>query len=223
MNPSTDIPNSQDPVSCPKCEQTFQIPKGLEADGSLACPHCAGEITVEEILATAGSSAAFKTAKSSPDTTDPVIIETDNRGATRAFDEGNFVIPKPLKTATRRQGNRPTVKKRELSEKKVFGKSKRRRSKKRKSYEPATGSEIIKIIFGGILALPIAQLILWWGFQQDPLQLAEPVSKVIPLIVPPKMQAKPEIETFGPEQDINKDLPPTQRLNDFKIPKSLSQ
>ena len=223
MNPPTDQQNSQDPVLCPSCKQPFQVPDGVAANGSVACPDCENELTPEAILAAADSSAVSHVERSMSKKSNPELVSEDNRGATRAFDEGDYVIPQPLKTATRSSGKRPTVKKRELSEKQVFGKTKRRRSKTRKSYEPTTSTEVIKIIFGGLLALPLAQLILWWGFQKDPLQLAEPISKVIPFIVPQKMQAKPEIESFDTEEEINKDLPPTQRLNDFKIPKSLSQ
>ncbi len=223
MNPPNNIPNSQDPFFCPKCNQTFQVADGVAENGTVACPHCEHVIKVETSLAAADSSVVSHAEKSISKKANPEPVSEDNRGATRAFDEGDYVIPQPLKTATRPNRKRPTVKKRELSEKQVFGKTKRRRSKTRKSYEPTTSKEMIKIIFGGLIALPLAQLILWWGFQKDPLQLAEPISKVIPFIVPPKMKAKPEIESFDTEEEINKDLPPTQRLNDFKIPKSLSQ
>lgn len=44
--------------------------------------------------------------------------------------------------------------------------------------------ETMKIVIGGLLALPVAQLIFWWGIKQDPVNLGPTVSKVAPFVVP---------------------------------------
>jgi hypothetical protein len=47
--------------------------------------------------------------------------------------------------------------------------------------------EIAKIVAGGLLALPLAQLILWWlpgEWQRDPLQIGPDVGRVLPWVVP---------------------------------------
>jgi hypothetical protein len=31
---------------------------------------------------------------------------------------------------------------------------------------------VLSVLLGGVCALPISQLILWWGFRQDPFRLA---------------------------------------------------
>lgn len=47
--------------------------------------------------------------------------------------------------------------------------------------------EIGKVVLGGLLALPVAQLIIWWVLAVDPLQLAPSVAKVVPFVVPGKV------------------------------------
>jgi hypothetical protein len=43
------------------------------------------------------------------------------------------------------------------------------------------------VILGALLALPVAQLIIWWVLSVDPLQLAPAVAKVVPFAVPAKV------------------------------------
>lgn len=53
--------------------------------------------------------------------------------------------------------------------------------------------EIAKVILGALLALPVAQLIIWWVLAVDPLQLAPSVAKVVPFAVPGKvLKSEPE-------------------------------
>ena len=76
------------------------------------------------------------------------------------------------------------------STKKRHGKGNR----KRKRRSPSLGrkknpkAEMVKMVLGGLLALPIAQLIIWWGLQQDPLKLAPTVDSVFPYVLPTKFQ-----------------------------------
>jgi predicted Zn finger-like uncharacterized protein len=47
---------------------------------------------------------------------------------------------------------------------------------------------LIAIILGGVCALPVTQLILWWGFDQDPMKLAGHVPQIMQWLVPPPMR-----------------------------------
>ncbi len=47
--------------------------------------------------------------------------------------------------------------------------------------------ELAKVVFGALLALPVAQLIIWWVLAVDPLQLAPTVAKAVPFVVPAKV------------------------------------
>ena len=229
MSALEDILKSEKPLPCPACDRPFRLPDGFAESSSVACPHCKDMITGQQIIAAIAPTAEIVVDDESTATVDDnanVTVDAPlQKTAAEMFDEQDFVIPKPLKTATRKRTPRPKSKKRELSEKKVFGKQKKRkrRSSQSRHREPTTTTEMVKIAFGAVLALPLAQLILWWGFQADPLKLAEPTSKVLALIVPPKMRALPEAEPIEETEPVNKDLPPTQSLKDFRIPRSLKK
>lgn len=81
-------------------------------------------------------------------------------------------------------------------------------------------NELIKIALGGLLALPIAQLILWWGFNSDPLGLASPASNVASFIVPPRLRPGEVVEDEDPEG--NKDMPESQEMHDTRVPKTIT-
>ena len=48
------------------------------------------------------------------------------------------------------------------------------------------------------MALPVAQLMLWWILGSDPLGIAPEVSKVVPMVVPPDLREAESVET-GPK------------------------
>lgn len=52
--------------------------------------------------------------------------------------------------------------------------------------------ELVKMLFGGILAFPIAYAMLLWIFLQDPLGIAPSLGEVAPLSVPRKFRPEPE-------------------------------
>lgn len=58
----------------------------------------------------------------------------------------------------------------------------RRRKRKRKT--KFTRADLVKVILGGMMAFPVAQIILWWGFAKDPLQLGPTVAAGVPFVVP---------------------------------------
>ena len=70
--------------------------------------------------------------------------------------------------------------------------SSRRSSSRRKTpAKPDSGLvEGIKILFGALLAPPVAQLVIWWVLGLDPLGLGPTVSKFVPAVVPAKFRAE---------------------------------
>lgn len=50
--------------------------------------------------------------------------------------------------------------------------------------------EMIKVIAGALLALPVAQLIIWWVLGVDPFRIAPVVQRVAPAFVPPSLRQK---------------------------------
>ncbi len=50
------------------------------------------------------------------------------------------------------------------------------------------GLEMTKVILGAALALPVAQLLIWWFAGTDPLNLGPTVSRIMPFVVPSEFQ-----------------------------------
>ncbi len=59
--------------------------------------------------------------------------------------------------------------------------SRRRRSTNQSSLEVA------KVVIGALLALPAAQLIIWWGLGLDPFRMGPGVGRYVPFIVPSRL------------------------------------
>ncbi len=75
----------------------------------------------------------------------------------------------------------------------VHSSQRRRRTSESSRNQPL---EFIKIAAGGVLAFPIAYLILLWGVKQDPLKIAPAISRAVPFMVPAKMRVKPTSDSL---------------------------
>ncbi len=85
--------------------------------------------------------------------------------------------------------------------------------------------EVLKIVFGGALAFPIAYLILFWAFRQDPLKLGPTIGNLVPFLVPAELRIQPleASKENGKENDkpIEGKIPKAKqnnRDNDLPIP-----
>lgn len=61
-------------------------------------------------------------------------------------------------------------------------------AKRSKSKQPSPTFEFVKIVVGALLALPVAQLMIWWVVQSDPLGIGPEVSRTVPFVVPEKFR-----------------------------------
>ena len=77
-----------------------------------------------------------------------------------------------------------------------------RSSSGRNSYHKTnTGAEIVKVVLGGFLAIPIAYLLVLWVFQQDPLGVGPTIGKSMPFAVPEQFRVEEEIEPRAADTD----------------------
>ncbi len=86
-----------------------------------------------------------------------------------------------------------------------------RRPSQRKTGDSAA-AEWIKILLGGALAIPIAYLLLLWGFGRDPLSLAPSINRIVPALVPDYMVASESESTDGVESDQETPVSNSERL-----------
>lgn len=57
------------------------------------------------------------------------------------------------------------------------------------------GTEMVKVVLGGLLALPIAYMLLFWVFTKDPLNLAPAIHRAFPFAVPEVLIPDSETES----------------------------
>ncbi|MEM7455820.1 MAG: hypothetical protein AAF456_15815 [Planctomycetota bacterium] len=79
----------------------------------------------------------------------------------------------------------------------------------------SSGIEIVKVIIGAMLALPVAQLLIWWVFGKDPLNLGPTVSGVIPAVVPADFQQSVE---NGDDDSSTDDVADDDQGGDLPLP-----
>lgn len=150
--------------NCPECGEQVSVPT-VSDDAVVQCPLCSEEYSIEEIhsqlppqlIVISGSElpvASQVSGESSfpkPGQGFKDISESKSSSKSFSFDEED--APARPRTASSYQPRRAPQKK-----------------------SPAKA--IIGVILGGMLAGPIAQLILWHGFDRDPLGLAQPISDI---------------------------------------------
>lgn len=177
------LPSDPDPnaiVKCPRCEETYPIGVLLDA-----------EIPELEIVEIESSQPAQEIPK--------INIETD--------EQNRFIVaPALAKGAKRPQRRRSTTTSTNghvVSESDYVGDNKRserspRKPRQSKKKPPGSRGEVFKIVLGALMAPPVAQLVIWWGLQLDPLKLGPIVAKVVPVIVPLNFHGEQE---EGTEKD----------------------
>ena len=70
------------------------------------------------------------------------------------------------------------------------------------------------MLIGALLALPVAQLLIWWVFGKDPLNLGPTVSGVIPAVVPADLQEAADDQGDTPSDDQDDD----EEVGDLPVP-----
>jgi len=62
----------------------------------------------------------------------------------------------------------------------VYGRAPARKGKAKRS----ALKEVVSVVMGGLAAIPIAQVVIWWGMQRDPFEVGPPVGRYVPWVVP---------------------------------------
>jgi hypothetical protein len=93
--------------------------------------------------------------------------------------------------------------------------SRSRGASRRKTSKRSPVFEAFKIGAGGLLAIPIAYLLLMWIFSRDPLQLAPKLNAVLPILVPSKMKPDDSTDLPAATEDSNR-----SRSSSLPVPKT---
>ena len=71
-------------------------------------------------------------------------------------------------------------------------------SRSRSSRNRKSGTEVIKVIIGGLLAIPIAYMLVIWVFRQDPINIGPKIGNAIPFLVPAEFRPTDNVPNDNP-------------------------
>lgn len=192
-------------ANCPRCEEQIRVPAGVSADATVQCPLCQEEYSLTEPLRKlppellvidnvdaapvddVGIGASWDVSVEPPDEVEPanafaLAPVAGDANPAFDFDSGDASGPSPISSV--------------------------RTSARRAKPKGSPIKSVLSIIIGGMLAFPIAQLILWHlpGDLKRDFGAGPVVAKYIPLIVPERFRGQSagggqssEIPDFNPE------------------------
>jgi hypothetical protein len=171
-------------AQCPRCSDDVSLPDA-SAQATVSCPLCQEEFTLNEILDKMPPALVVITDPNPPIAAAATKVKESARiGGGFDFDDddgdsGGF------KLAPEEPSGAGFAFDEAAAPQKSGGSASRPRPKK-KSKNPMF--EMVKVILGGLIALPLAQLILWWAVPggRDPVNIGPSISKLAPFIVPEK-------------------------------------
>lgn len=146
---------------CPKCQSNLSLLRRGGKAREARCPRCRSVFSPSELGIDVDSAEAAVQVSAS------VGLQGSSIGDP-ASDQKTRIIRRRYYSRARLPKNLPPSKK-------------RRRRKRRKSFSRL---DVAKIVFGGLLAFPVAQLILWWGFAKDPFAMGPAAAQWVPFVVP---------------------------------------
>lgn len=240
-------------ISCPKCEKQVTLPPAARAESRVRCPLCSEEYTLECVFADLppllelldapsanGSPAAEETAEKTEEQADEhageAVDESSESSKRGMFDFGEAapgaqtldgddlavadaedVAPK---TSSFDFGDDSTPQAAGVAGGKTAMRTTARPAKKKAS----PMKSIIGIVIGGLVAAPIAQMILWWlpgGWareQHDPLNLAPKLPGFVAFLAPASLRNADEApinegSEGQPSEQPRSSRPPENNVN----------
>jgi len=158
---------------CSVCGDEVRLPTGASGRATVECPHCG---TRSELATWFASLPPLLMVIDDPEP-HPVSLAVDDEPALEAVPKFDFVeraAPSAVAVQPAVRTGRPST-------------SVRRRA------QPKGGGllGIAAVLGGGLCALPLAQLVLWWLFGRDPVELGPKVAAYVPFVVPSELRGGP--------------------------------
>lgn len=235
-NPSQGQSGSLILGNCLSCQGLVRVPAKAPSDSMVRCPHCSESYRLAQIIDQAVPQLEI-VADAKPE---PVVARVDQ---VLINERESFVVPPQLSKGARRSGRRRSNSG-SSSERKRSGESSRngeRDTAARSKSSPSGGNgvpsfatssrrpktstrnptvEMIKVVVGGLLAIPIAYMLVLWVFQQDPINVAPKINQVAPFLVPAALREEAiESEKSAEPAESLGDSADAQNLDVAPIPK----
>ena len=171
-------------ATCPRCEEAVTIPPGVLPETRVACPLCQGELTGKDFIGQLPPALVLLDA--------PAAVEIEAEAISDSTD--TFDPENPFGDVREAKGGAAVV-------------TRLRRASSDEKRGKGSARQIISIVLGGMLALPIAQLILW-KLDRDPVNLADNFQNVrwMHWAMPKHKKARwPEVQEEEEEEEKDKD------------------
>jgi hypothetical protein len=152
-------------ATCPACHEEVRVPPQASDQATVECPWCGNQGELGELM------------KASP----PLLLVVNDPGV-----ESTASMPFTIETGERADAPRFDFEERDAPQAQPVSAVTRSVGSRRPRPQPKGGGIIsaVAVIFGGLCALPLAQLCLWWIFNRDPIDLGPKVSPYAAFLVP---------------------------------------
>jgi uncharacterized protein YbaR (Trm112 family) len=198
-------------VTCPVCHRAITVFMDTAPESEMCCPLCNSEFSFQDVL-----DAMPPMLQLAAEVRNSQELQLQPEDAKFTFDE----IPAPpvprksTAAARRRKRKSESESSKRTADLKNKGPWDTKTARKRKAaYKKADPMrEGILFVIGGLMALPVGQLLIWWVLGKDPLNFGPPVSSVAGFVVPEKFHGNKkdnnEVDGADSENDIRtKTLP----------------
>ena len=212
-HPNTDVIVA----NCLNCKGLVRVPIDAPSSSQVKCPRCSITYTLAQIINESIPQLEILPPEPAPEIIPRVdqILEKKTKTGDEAKEEGKkFVVPVQLAKGARKSrrrrrssesnGSSSSGRRRSSSSSSRSSSSseiisersestsrpeRAERSRTRPKKKQAGGiGEVVKIVVGGALALPIAYFIIMWVFNKDPLGMAPSLSNTVPFVVPKSLR-----------------------------------
>lgn len=222
--------------NCLSCQGLVKVPIQASALDEARCPHCGETFRLAQVLEQVVPELELvdptvSTNESVPEELgngdEPFVVPNQlAKGATRrrrsrkpdkepqaieASESETSVDPAASISVNTDSGRENNPSNRSSNRSRSKGRRGRKPGRSRGNKKPPSSAlfEILKIAMGAVLAIPIAYLLVMWGFKQDPLNVAPTIGQKLPALVPAKF--RPDAPDDGPAKkpDANTTDPDT--------------
>lgn len=207
--------------NCLSCQGLVRVPSKAPSASVVQCPHCSESYQLAQILDQAVPELVIVSQpapKADVSNADEIKIKEReafvvppqlSKGAKRLkrrrhrSDDGSGGLGKSREKngetgVSSRNSDKGSSSFTEVERRSRFSKKSRRSTAKK---NPVV--EIMKVVFGGILAVPIAYLLVLWVFRQDPLSVGPRIGNVAPFLIPETLRKDGESNN-GDSNDSDK-------------------